>query len=1034
MAEARERDPLARVTVLVGHVLLRPYLRRMLAARSAGQINVRMLQPHQLAAELAAGRVHAAKPRLTTQARRLLVREVAATASGYFAPVATRVGFASALGRMFRDVELGGFTAESFTGAARQAAAGSGDKLSELAELYARYAGRRGRFLTPADFFASADASRCEGPLLVYGLMEPREAVLALIESIARVVPVTVFEARRDGITNAGADALRDRLGAPPAAATAPAADARGAAGDGLARKIFAPDGEVIAAGGAVRLVSAPDTVREVWEAARACLGWAREGLTFHEMAVVYRQRDPYAALIDEIFAAAGIETYLHDGRMLATHPLGRRLLALLELAAGGTFPRAGVMEFLTETRISRGVFAAYERFRPSEWETYSREAGIIEGAGQWEQRLERLAGEKRQMAKLENFEWQEAHADRIEVFRRFSADFFAALGQRAEEATWAEHLAYTRDIATAYAAGTEPLLDALNDLRMLAPVRERVSFEGFCRAVRDDLESRDASPVLGEPVREFGRRGVAVMDASSLRHLRFRVVQMVGMAERAWPPPPRPDALLLEHERRAINAAGAGTLPLRTTPDVEPVAFWLGLQAARERLTVSYARAEAGSSAKHLPSYFFRAVADALEGRSLSMRELDGSRHVERFGAARLAPDAIGDAISTAEYDRGLVRSWVAGDERAGVDALVRDAPAFGRAMAARRDRWSAALTPFDGVMSSEEARAAALAASDFARGRAVSPSRLETYATCPYRYFLRYALRIEPVEEPEAIERINALERGSLVHAALERFLRRIGRGDPPGAARRGEHVAILLEVARAEEAEREERGVTGRPLVWAMDKRQIEEDLVRWYDAEVKASGDGLLPGAFEASFGPISYGLGEADEEISTREPLTIDARGRALTFQGRIDRVDWDAARSRFRVIDYKTGSVREKSAFDKGRAMQLPIYLLAAAAALELPVGQGEAQYFYVSSKGRFKRKTVSGGDLVARGDELGQVLTTIAEGVDTGMFAPNPDKNKFNCTWCDYKDVCDARIDGIMERKQGDPRGAAYAAMGGIA
>ena len=57
LAEAIERaradDRLAPVTVLVGHVLLKRYLPRMLAARGIALLNVRFVRPHELAAELA---------------------------------------------------------------------------------------------------------------------------------------------------------------------------------------------------------------------------------------------------------------------------------------------------------------------------------------------------------------------------------------------------------------------------------------------------------------------------------------------------------------------------------------------------------------------------------------------------------------------------------------------------------------------------------------------------------------------------------------------------------------------------------------------------------------------------------------------------------------------------------------------------------------------------------------------------------------------------------------------------------------------
>jgi ATP-dependent helicase/DNAse subunit B len=153
-------------------------------------------------------------------------------------------------------------------------------------------------------------------------------------------------------------------------------------------------------------------------------------------------------------------------------------------------------------------------------------------------------------------------------------------------------------------------------------------------------------------------------------------------------------------------------------------------------------------------------------------------------------------------------------------------------------------------------------------------------------------------------------------------------------------------------------------------------------------------------------------------------------GRELLLQGRIDRIDWDDRRTHFRVIDYKTGKAGSKAAFDGGKALQLPLYLHAAARLLKIAPDHGEAQYFYCTRRGEYKRKGVTGFEIMRRREELEEVLTTIAEGVDTGTFTPNPGNGRQNCRFCDYKDVCDARIDRIAERKKGDPRGAAFIAL----
>lgn len=1040
MRREREAGALTPITVMVGHVLLKRYLPRMLAARDIPQLNVAFMRPNELAESLSPS-ADADRARLSPAAERLLVREVAAAASGYFIDIAAGDGFTEALMRLFRELELGDFddTLELERALRQSDANGNGEKFSELSKLYGRYLQRRrdAHLVAPAERYAQAEAARFNGPLFVYGLWSPSEIQSRLIDRVAAERAVTVFFARSGLDADDAHAAFRERLLA--SGASERTLDIRGEATriDRVASTLFRDGAERVDAPN-VALVSAPDTVREVWEAARACLAWARDGIRFHEMAVVYRNGDPYRALVDEIFREAGIGAYLHDGRLLSAHPLGVRLLALLDLAEhAAAFSRQAVMEFLTETQLPRETAAKYGHFRPSQWETYTREAGIVEGIGQWRTRLDRLAAEKTERAKDERFAWLAAEADRIADLQRFAADFHAALAAcGADEATWDEHLARLTSLASIYAEGVEPIIEALGDLKTIAAVAPRVAFGVFSRAVRDDLESRDTSSALGEPERAFGREGVAVVDATSLRHLRFRAVYMLGVAERAWPPPPRPDPLLLEHERAKLNASGGGALPLRTSPDDEALTFWLGVQAAREELAVSYARADAGGSGKHLPSYFFRAVAEVLEGRPLALGELDASAHVHRIEAGRLANDDLASSLSAAEYDRGLIKQAISAGDSTAIDALSATTPAFERAVRARDARWSHTLTQYDGVLAGGVAIERA-AAAEFAKAKPVSPSRLEKYATCPYSYFVRYTLNVDPVKDPEDIERIDALERGSLIHSILERFLKRIGRDDPPSAEARARHLALLREATVAEARDREARGVTGRPLIWAMDKQQIDDDLLRWYAAEVReASVTALRPGAFEVGFGGARFGFVGDESPLSTEEPVTIRAGDRTLLLQGRIDRVDWDDTKTHFRVIDYKTGAMRGKktAVFDNGRALQLPVYLHAAAAALDMEPSQGEAQYFYVSSGGGYRRKELTGDDLAQQRDQFNQILATIADGVDGGFFAPNPGgKNRPNCTFCDARDICDASLERIVARKANDPRGAQYRALEAI-
>jgi RecB family exonuclease len=1020
VSSARRDDPLAPVTVLVGQSLVKRYLPRMLADRGVPQINTRFILPDELP-ELLAAPDAPKLPRLSRAAERLIARLSPTTPRAYFAEAARSDGFVSAIVRLSRELERGGFApdriGEVFTNANIPRA-----KADHIAAIYADQRHRRtaAGLAGHAEIQAQVEEAAFEGPLIVYGLWNHTATTRDLLGLLLESHPGTVLLPQYEVEEEAHAD-FRRWLAERGATTRELPPDEQSVAHCVLA----GPHSGVTAN---VELVSVPDVVREVWEAARACLSWARDGIAFHEMAVAYRHRDQHRALAQEIFREAGIPVYLHDGAPLAEHPLGRQLLSLLDLIQDDTFSRQRVMDFLTETDLPRATREQYDGIRAAEWDAYSREAGVVAGIEQWRDRLGRLARARRARSQAENFEWLASQAERVDSLLRFIEDLHAALAAGQAVASWDNHLARVRDLADRYCYGLSPVLEALAELRSLATVAPTVDFELFAQTIREDLGSRDSTRVLGEPVREFGRQGVAVMDASSLRHMRFRTVYLLGLSERSWPAPARPDPLLLEHERAAINnVSGNAQIPVRNAPDEEPLTFRLAIAAAKEHLVASYARAQASRSSRHVPSYFFRSLAETVAGRPLSFRELEGGGIVRRVAAGRMSIDPIERSLTAREYDRGLLHQGMDGGLGHVISALD-----LGGAALTRRSRLDQPLTAFDGVLSSPDA----LALSDaiqFGREKPVSPSRLETYATCPYRYFLRYVLRIEPLDEPEALDSIDHLERGSLIHAILERFLRAL-EGDPPRDEKREQHIALLRKIAEEEAASREARGVTGRPLVWAIEKRQIVEDLLRWYDTEVREGAyTSLVPLGFEVGFGGPAYRFGDESQEedpLTTENPVVVGEHDVGLRIQGRIDRIDADERRTRFRVIDYKTGKYKKEGPPDRGRALQLPLYLVAASQATNLPVEQGEAQYFYCTRRGEFKRSTFTGADYTARRGDIDLILRTIAQGVDGGYFAPNPGKSADNCRFCDYKFVCNVGIDRIMDRKQQDGPAAAFIAL----
>jgi RecB family exonuclease len=1041
-------DPLAPVTILVGNTLLRPYLRLKLAGLLGGWINIDLLTFADLAEKLGEmplildGRLP-----VPPLAERVISRQVARGARGYLEPVAEAPGFGQALQRLFGELRQAGVTPGTLEEATADAG-GNEQKLKDLAAIFERYERGRAPFYDATDALGAANVAAFDSRgLIVHGVWHPTTIQRTLLEGVMSRCDVTFLLPR----TGTDADVAHEEMRAWLAGLGVEPESSNGAA----------PASSL--EGKSVQLLSAPDAPREVVEAARACLNWARAGIRFDEMAVAYRHDDPYRALIESVFDDSGIPIYLHDGTPLVERPLGRRALALLDLIdAPRQLLRSAVMDFLTDAELPFETWDRYGRVFSSRWDAISRKAGIVEGREQWVERLQAFIKEERERAarreerraaaaeevdqmadsdepgELETPEGVEEgpaeeppksrRAKQAERLLAFITDLANKLEARPARASWSAHVAYLADLFSAYIRDIEPILDTLASLAQLddLPGASEVSFEQFRHTARDAITEIRAEDPPDKQRGQFARQGVNVLDVNSLRNLSFKAVAILGLAERSFPPPPRQDALLLDHERTALNEKRGWDLPLRAGgPDAEPLQFALATHAATESVQLSFARTEMADGRAKLPSHFFRAAAATLTGKPVSVEEVDSlpADRFRRVPGSRFAAPSLEEALTPSEYDRTLLRE----QPELGFEVVKALRPQIEGSRDAHTARWrTPRLTVYDGVLTERSREGLEQ------RGgleRTLSASSLESYAECPYRYFLRNVLGIKKEPEPDRIQRLEPMERGSLVHDVLERFLTECGDEGQPSAERRERHLRRLFEIADEECDERERRGLTGLPVLWRHDRHAIREDLARWYDEEI-ADEPRFDHGRFELAFGFAGEGW-----EGRSEEPLEITSAGVRLHLHGYIDRVNWKADDSSFRVIDYKTGRGNDlkDGSLKGGRALQLPIYLLAASRTLGIPPERGSAEYFYVTTRGGFKRVAFAGTELAARREDFEQILETLATGIAGGDFHPVPGEKRDHCRYCDFYDLCDARVEVLAERKADDPKAGSFAELAEI-
>ncbi|HZT53413.1 MAG TPA: PD-(D/E)XK nuclease family protein, partial [Gaiellaceae bacterium] len=806
----------------------------------------------------------------------------------------------------------------------------------------------------------------------------------SLLRGIATRRPVTVFLPTAGGGADEAHAELRAWLVGQGAAVEALPAPAAASTLGRLQQQLFAP-ARPIALDGTVELVSAPDPLTEAREAARTCLAWAADGIAFREMAVAYRQGDVYRSLLEAVFAEAGIPVYLDDGPSLAERPLGRRILALLDLV-GTPLRRRDVLAFLSDGRMPEATGERFGGAPAARWDSVSRRAGVVEGLEQWRERLALLREHEAEAAAEEDApEWRRRRVEDCDSLLAFVEALAADLAAAPTRGSWAELLAWLRHLLETYVHGAGDVTGYLDQLRALDTLVPEVELARFLELVRAEVKALAAGDLDEGQQGAFGRRGVNVLDVNQLRGLRFRAVAVLGLTERSFPPRPREDPLLLDDERERLNRAGGLGLPLRARgPDPEPLQFVLAVHAAGERLLLSTRRAEEAGGRVQIPSSFFRSAAAALEGRRVEVDEIRRLPSVRWLPAGRVGAGSLERALTLSERDRTLLEL----DPALGRAVLERLEPRAARAEELRRARWrTRTLTPFDGVLADPAAREAL--ASDLAT-RVLHATWLETYAECPYRYLLANLLRVKPLDAPEALLRMEPMTKGSLVHRILQRFLSQLGA--PPSATRADDERRALLALADEELDLAEAQGLTGAPLLWRADRREIVDDLRAWLDLEFASPAPAGTVSAVEVAFGPT---WSETPPSPPARaEPIVLDLGGRELRLGGRIDRIDYQPAGDSYRVVDYKTGSgagLPGKAALRGGRSLQLPIYLLAGAELLGRDHRAGEAVYQVVSRHGRLKRVAFTGADYAERREDLERVLARLTDGIASGDFHPEP-------------------------------------------
>jgi ATP-dependent helicase/DNAse subunit B len=845
--------------------------------------------------------------------------------------------------------------------------------------------------------FLDRSGSSILGTVFIYGFHEPLPLEQDLFDTIpdhAKRVSIFVPDGMDQNIFRTRA-AEGDRPGILPSSDTSSSAY--------QITGLFSESG-TFAAGDFFHVETFPTRYAEVYAIAAGICRLNAGGTPLSDIAVAFPDLRGDLSLIEEVFSDFGIPWNAAVGPRLSRAPVVQFLNGIASLASSG-YVREDVIRFIGSPFFHKGpVSGGSSGLDTAEVDLVSRYAGIDGPHPDWMKQLDWLHEQMEDPDRAKNF--QGISQDSVKRVRGGMHVLIRDLDSLSGKKRLQDHiLAYQQflgswDIPDLSGAPDKLLKEReirnrnkfLTRLQALAgiawlPADEPISSQDFSRLLSSITEEPDDTARQDDD-------GVTLLGIRECEHMKFPVVFIGGLTEGVFP-----SLTTRLPFTNSLENARMGTRSLSGILREVQYYFIAALLSAKS--TIYLSAPLANGEKVLLTSAFFERV---------RMRAGECP-----WPASTGNPGASG---RTAAIDAG---AGIRNEKACTVLDLIPDSlnisDLTGRINMERYYRRAECDSVYDGILSGDESISATLAGL-YGPDHVWSPTSLETYATCPFAYFLNRVINLKAL--PEVEPNLSASDRGTAIHNVLNDFYRQwcAAGNKRVSLSTLADATEMILRIANAELD-----NYSFQSPLWDATKilmlgnpRNGPGYFERFIESETVEADSPLVPSRFEFSFG---MGTDGSDDPASSPEPVELASPDgtQRLRIRGRIDRIDL-TPEGQFLIYDYKSGRDHPKAKdIEAGTALQLPLYLLA----YEQITGSHGIGGGYYKIRRDVERNIVladtSAKDLlVSRFRPSADFPGTLRhsrecafayiDGIRNGRF-PLPPEEKCPNEYCDFKRIC---------------------------